>query len=466
MDPALADAYLQRARDRHLEHLLTFLRIPSVSTLSAHRGAMTEAANWLADCLRGLGTSDVRILPTAGHPVVYGHWHAADGLPTVLIYGHYDVQPVDPIAEWESPPFEPEIRNGRIYARGAMDDKGMLYAALAALDAVRSVAGAPPLNLKFLVEGEEEIFSPNLELFIREHRELLSADLAVSADGSMWDADTPSLTVGGRGLVALQIDVRGARTDLHGGTYGGVVPNPIDALTALLAGMRAPRGRVSIEGFYDNVRLVPDAERRQIALTPFDETAYRARLGVRALDGEPEYTPVERLWIRPVLQVNGIWGGFQGDGTKTVLPAEAHAKITCRLVPDQDPDRVLAAIERHVRLNAPAGADVTVTRFPGKTRPYLMLADHPALTVAASVLKEVYGRDPIPYRMGGTLPFADIVKRELGAWLVFFAFGEGDCHQHAPNEFMRLRSLDRGMRAYARLFDALGTLDPRALRAS
>jgi len=465
MDPALADAYLAQSRDRHLAQLVTFLRIPSISALPAHRGAMAEAATWLADHLRDLGTTDVRILPTAGHPVVYGHWRAADGLPTVLIYGHYDVQPVDPLAEWESPPFAPEIRHGRIYARGAMDDKGMLYAPLAALDAVRSVAGAPPLNLKFLFEGEEEILSPNLEPFIHEHRKLLGADLAVSADGAMWDADTPSLTVGGRGVAALQIDVRGARTDLHGGTYGGVVPNAIDALTTLLAGMHAPRGRVTVEGFYDNVRSVPDAERRQIALTPFDEAAYRTQLGVRALDGEPEFTPVERLWIRPVLQVNGIWGGFQGDGIKMVLPAEAHAKLTCRLVPNQDPDHVLAAIERHVRLHAPADVAVTVTRFPGRARPYLMLADHPALTVAAGALKEVYGKDPIPYRMGGTLPFADIVKRELGTWLIFFAFGERDCQQHAPNEFMRLRSLDRGMRAYVRLFAALGAIEPRALRA-
>jgi len=463
MDFTAADTYLRNARDRHLEHLMAFLRIPSVSALPAHQRDIADAAAWLADRLRDSGAPDVRLLPTAGNPVVYGHWHVGDGRPTVLIYGHYDVQPVDPVAEWESPPFEPAIRDGCVFARGATDDKGALYIALAGLDAVRELAGTPAVNLKFLFEGEEEIGSPHLQSFIHEQRERLRADLTVSADGSMWDAETPSISIGNRGLAAMQIDVRGARTDLHSGSYGGAVPNPIHALAALLAGMHDPHGRVSVRGFYDAVRTPTSSERQQIAQVPFDEEALRVQLGVRALPGEPEYTPLERTWIRPTLEVNGVWGGFQGDGIKTVLPAEAHAKITCRLVPDQDPDQVIGAIRQHVHHHTPAGVETSLTPFEGKARPYLMPPDHPALAAAARALRDVYGRDPIWVRTGGTLPVADLVKSELGTWLVFFAFGELDNRAHAPNEFLRLQSFDRGARAYVRLFEELGKLDARTL---
>jgi acetylornithine deacetylase/succinyl-diaminopimelate desuccinylase-like protein len=466
MDTAAVDAYLRKARDRHLEELTAFLRIASVSALPAHKDAVAQAAAWLAERLRTAGTPEVRVLPTAGHPVVYGRWHVRDGLPTILIYGHYDVQPVDPVALWESPPFEPTVRDGALFARGATDDKGSLYTPIAALDAVRETAGAPPLNLKFLFEGEEEIGSPSLGPFIREHRALLEADLAVSADGSMLDAATPSLTIGNRGLSAVQIDARGARTDLHSGVYGGAVPNPIHALAALLAGMHDAQGRVAVEGFYDEVRPLSDADRREIARVPFNEASYCAQLGVASLTGEPEYTPAERVTVRPTLEINGIWGGFQGDGIKTVLPAEAHAKITCRLVPDQDPERIAGAIEAHVRRCGTAGVNFTVSRFPGKARAYLMPSNHPGLAAAARALKEVYGKDPVRVRIGGTLPVSDLLRDGLGMWLLFFAFGEPDNRMHAPNEFFRLASFERGTRAYVRLFEALGQLTPEALRAS
>jgi acetylornithine deacetylase/succinyl-diaminopimelate desuccinylase-like protein len=465
MNVTAADAYLGKAKDRHLEQLISFLRIPSVSALPAHRPDIGKAANWLAERLRTVGASNVQLMQTAGNPVVYGHWHAGDRLPTVLVYGHYDVQPVDPLNEWTSPPFDPAVREDRLFARGASDDKGALFVVLAALDAVRELGGKPPVNLKFMVEGEEEVGSPNLLPFIREHRGLLEADVTMSADGSMLGVDTPSVSVGNRGLAGVQIDVRGARTDLHSGTYGGTVANPVHALAELLAGMHEPNGRVRVHGFYDGVREPSDADRREIAAVPFDENAYRSSLGLAELVGEPEYTPVERTWIRPTLEINGVWGGFQGEGIKTVLPAEAHAKITCRLVPGQEPERIIEAIAQHVRRHTPAGVAVTVTPFQGRARAYIMPSTYPGLTAAARALKDVYGTEPVRVRTGGTLPVSEMIQSELGQWLVFFAFGEADNGAHGPNEFFRLKSFDRGTRATVRFFEELGRLEPGTLRA-
>jgi len=465
MDYAAAEAYLAKHRERHLGELQDFLRIPSVSALPVHRADVARGADWLAVRLRATGAAEVRIMPTDGNPVVYGAWPARASAPTILLYGHYDVQPVDPVALWQTPPFEPAVRDGRLVARGASDDKGSLFIPLAALDAIRSVAGAPPVNVKFLFEGEEETGSPNLAPFLDAHRELLRADVTVSADGGQWDADTPALALGNRGMTGLQIDLGGAGTDLHSGTYGGAVANPIHALAELLAGMHSADGRVTVDGFYDAVRTVTPAERQDLARVPFDETVFKRGLGVTELVGEAEYTPLERTWIRPTLEVNGIWGGFQGAGTKTVLPNEAHAKITCRLVPDQDPDRIADAVERHLRRHVSPGITLTVTRSKGKSRPYLMPASHPALAAAATALRAAYGRDPVRVRVGGTLPVADLVRRALGTWLVFFAFGEPDNLVHAPNEFLRLQTFDRGTRAYVRFFDELGRVEPAALRA-
>ena len=465
MDYAAADAYLAEQRERHLRELQEFLRIPSVSALPAHRPDIARAAEWLAGRLRVTGVPEVRVMPTAGSPVVYGAWPARPGAPTILLYGHYDVQPVDPVTLWQTPPFEPAIRDGRLVARGASDDKGSLFIPLLALEAIRNVAGGPPVNLKFMFEGEEETGSPNLAPFLHEQRELLAAHVTVSADGGQWDTDTPALALGNRGLAGLQIDMRGASTDLHSGTYGGAVANPLHALAALVAGMHDADGRVTVAGFYDHVRTLSAAERRDLAKVPVDEAALRRELGIAQFVGERDYTPLERTWIRPTLEVNGMWGGFQGDGSKTVLPNEAHAKITCRLVPDQDPDQIGDLVEQHVRRHAPAGVTLTVTRSKGKSRPYLMPADHAALTAAAGALQAAYGKEPVRVRVGGTLPVADLVKRELGTWLVFFAFGEPDNLVHAPNEFLRLQTFDRGTRAYVRFLDALGRADGASLRA-
>jgi len=465
LDVQAADRYFTENRDRHIAELKEFLSIASVSALPQHRGDIVRAAEWLAAALRRAGVPDVRIMETGGHPVVFGQWPVADHLPTALIYGHYDVQPVDPLDLWETPPFEPSLRDGRIYARGASDDKGALYVAVKAVEALSALDGRPPINLKFVFEGEEEIGSPALPEFFRRHAGLLKADVAVCADGGQWDADTPCLTVGSKGLAGIQIDVEGANSDLHSGVHGGGVQNPIHALVAILASMRGGDGRIQVEGFYDRVRDLTPEERADIARVPFDEEEYKRSLGVDALFGEAGYTTLERQWARPTLEVNGIWGGFQGEGVKTVLPSRAHAKITCRLVPDQDPDEIIRLLEDHVRRHTPAGVRVTVRAFPGSARPFLMPREHPALQAAGRVLAEVYGREPLVVRTGGTIPVAETFRSALGMWMVFFAFGDHDGNMHAPNEFMRLSSFDRGVRATYRYLHALAGCRPEELRA-
>lgn len=450
------DRYLEAQRARHLEELKAWLRIPSVSALPQHAPDVRRAAEWVADHLRGIGVPEVTILETGGHPSVYAHWPADPALPTVLIYGHLDVQPVDPEHLWETPPFEPVERDGRLYARGASDDKGNVWIPIKALEALAAQAGRPPVNIKLLIEGEEEVGSPHLPDLLRRERERLRADVVLCADGGFYLPQKPSITLGSRGLCALQIDVQGPRGDLHSGSYGGAIQNPIHALVALLASMRSPDGKVVVRGFYDGVRELTPAEREAFAALPFDEEAYLAELGVDVPFGEPGYSTLERTWARPTLEVNGIWGGFQGEGTKTVLPARAHAKITCRLVPDQDPGQVLDAVEAHVREHTPPGVRVHVHRFPGSARAYLVDPDHPVVAEAARVLAEVYGEEPAFTRTGGTLPVAAMVQSILNIPFVFFTFGDPDSNIHAPNEFFRLESFDKGVRAYTRLLAALG----------
>jgi len=449
------DSYLSARRETHLQKLADFLRIPSVSALPKHKGDVRRAAQWAADHLRAIGVPKVEVLETGGHPAVYGEWIVHESLPTYLIYGHVDVQPVDPENLWETPPFEPVIRDGRIYARGACDDKGCLFVALMAVEALAAVDGQPPVNLKFLLEGEEEIGSPSLPAFLEREKERLKANAVLCADGGFYLPQKPDITVGSRGICAMQIDVQGAKGDLHSGGYGGAIQNPIHALAAILASMRSAEGKILVPGFYAGVRELTDAERADIARVPFDEQAFFAGVGVSAGFGEPGYSTLERLWARPTLEINGIWGGFQGEGTKTVLPAEAHAKITCRLVPDQDPEQVLDAIEAHVHAHTPPGVTVRVTKFPGSAPAYLMDRDHPILAKAAQALRDVYGEAPVYTRTGGTLPVAAMVKSILKTDFIFFSFGDPDSQVHAPNEFFRLESLDKGARSYVRLLKSL-----------
>lgn len=454
------DAYFHQHRDRHLDELREFVAIPSVSALPAHRADVARAAEWVAGQLRSAGISTVRIYDTPGHPIIYAEWLGRPGAPTILVYGHYDVQPPDPLDQWQSPPFVADIRDGRMYARGVSDDKGPTFIALKAAEAFMALEQALPLNVKFLLEGEEEVGSPNLRPFIEAHADLLRADVVVSADGAMWRPTEPSLTVGSKGLCALDIHVRGARIDLHSGRHGGGVPNALHALAELVAGLHDRDGRVAVAGFYDAVLPLSEEDRRRFAALPFDEDAYRRDLELEALVGEPGYSTLERQWARPTLEVNGMWGGFQGAGTKTVIPNEAHAKITCRLVPGQNPEQVLDLVEAHVLARKPVGVKVRVERHAGSSLPYLMPADHPALEAAHRVLAELYGKEPLYVRIGGTLPVAEIFQSVLRADTVFFSFSTADEQFHAPNEFFRLERLDLGLRAWTAYWQELATALP------
>ncbi|MEW6049378.1 MAG: M20/M25/M40 family metallo-hydrolase, partial [Bacillota bacterium] len=336
------------------------------------------------------------------------------------------------------------------------DDKGNMLIPILAAEAWLRATGALPVNVRFIFEGQEEIGSPYLDEFVGAHRDRLACDLVLSADGGQFSADQPALTLGTRGLCALQIDVRGAKSDLHSGTYGGAIQNPIHALVQLLASMRAPDGHILVEHFYDRVAPVTAEQRRLLAAIPHSDERLKQQLGVPALFGEPGYTTIERQGVRPTLEVNGIWGGFAGEGVKTVLPAEAHAKITCRLVPDQDPEEILGFIEAHVRRHSPPGVTVEVRRQPGYARPYVMPVDHPGNRVAADVLRELYGREPLYLWMGGTVPLYDIFLSRLSAHTVTFAFGLPDEQIHAPNEFFRLSSFERGLVGWAHLLAGLG----------
>ncbi|MEA2593666.1 MAG: hypothetical protein QOF01_135, partial [Thermomicrobiales bacterium] len=417
------DALLEREHEQHLAEFFDFLRIPSVSALPAHQPDIERAATWTAERLRRAGVPEVEVLPTGGKPLVWGRWHVADDQPTALIYAHYDVQPPDPLDLWTSPPFEPAIRDGRIYARGAADDKNGVLQTILATEALARTQGKPPINLIFFFEGEEEIGSPSVAPFISAARDRLACDWVISADGLMWGAGQPSLTVSTKGMAACELHLRTANTDMHSGVYGGFVGNAAQAMAHLVASLHTPDGRVAVAGFYDGVREPTAEERDEAAAVPFDEAAVKKTLDSPGFWGEPGYSPLERSWLRPTLDVNGIWGGFQGDGKKTVTPAEAHAKITCRLVPNQDPAEILDLIERHVAAHTPTGATVTFVRQPGEARPFAIDRNNPALITAGETLRALTGQDPYIIRLGGTLPIAEVFHQELGAEMIFYGFG-------------------------------------------
>jgi len=448
--------YLKDNTPRYLEELMTFLRIPSISSLPEHAADVKQAADWVADRLKTAGIEEVRILPTDGHPVVYGQWLHAPDKPTIMIYGHFDTQPVDPIELWTHPPFDPVIRDDRIYARGASDDKGNMLIPILAAEAMLNTSGRLPVNVKFFFEGQEEIGSPQMPDFISAQRDLLACDMVLSADGGQWEENQPALNVGRRGLCALQIDLQGAAQDVHSGTYGGTFQNPIHALAQLIASMRSLQGKILVDGFYDAVRDLTDAQRSQIAAIPYDESRYKAELGVEQLFGEDGYSTYERAWVRPTLEVNGIWGGFQGEGIKTVIPSQAHAKITCRLVPDQEPDKIVELIRAHAVKHAPVGTSVTVKKLAASADPFLIPFDHAGNRAARVVLKALYGKEPHVARTGGTIPVCGLFLKFLGAHLVNFAFGLEDENLHAPDEFFRVSSFKRGLSAYGMILEELG----------
>ncbi len=456
-EPALEQAlrHVAGSEERYVSDLLEYVRIPSVSTEPQRRPSVDAAARWTAERLRRAGLDDVRTLPTAGHPVVVGRLHHDPSLPTVIFYGHYDVQPAEPLELWQSPPFEPEVRDGKVYGRGACDDKAGVLTAVQAVEAYLATGAKPPVNVTFLIEGEEEIGSPNLAPVLREHAELLRADLAVCADGGIFGVGIPSVTVGSRGLVGADLVVEGASTDLHSGMYGGAVANPIAALARIIASFHDDQGRVVVEGFEAGVPPLAPEVRRAIADLPLDEAAELRQLGLSGWWGDPDYTPEERRTVRPTLEVNGIGGGYQGAGVKTVLPNRAFAKITCRLVVGQEPEAVFEALKRHVERHTPPGVRATLTPIPGSGRPYQMPLDHPALAVAGDAMSAVFGRTPFPVWTGGTVPVAEQFQSVMGIWCLYFAFSEPDNGPHAPNEFYRVSMLRQGTEATVRLLDGL-----------
>lgn len=450
------ETYLKENKERLLNELLEFLRIPSISALPAHAPDVQRAAQWVENRVRAAGIESVRVLPTGGHPVVYGEWLDAPGKPTVLVYGHFDTQPVDPLALWDSPPFEPVIKEGRICARGSTDDKGNMFIPIIVAEAMVKTGGSLPLNLKFLFEGEEEIASPHLPAFIAENKDLLSCDMVLSADGGQWGEDQPAVVLGTRGVTSVFLDVQGPDHDVHSGTYGGAIANPIHALVQILNSLHDADGKVTVKGFYEDVRPLTREERDQSARIPFDEAAYLRETGAVSLFGEPGFSTYERTGARPTLEINGIWGGFQGEGTKTVLPSTAHAKISCRLVADQDPVKIADLVLRHIHQAAPPGVRVRATKAESGAAPYLIPPEHKGLRVAYTVLKDLYGRDPYWVRMGGTIPANAMFREFLGAYTIVFAFGLNDELQHSPNEFFRLSSYERGQKAYGMLLERLG----------
>ncbi len=449
------ETYLKEQQTSYQDELLQFLSIPSISALPEHADAVQQAARWVAKRLTSAGMENVQILPTAGHPVVYGEWLHAPGKPTVMIYGHFDTQPADPLELWTNPPFEPQVRDDRVYARGASDDKGNMLTPILAVEALLQAEGALPVNVKFFLEGQEEIGSPQLPDLIAQHRDLLACDLVLSADGGQHSEEQPALFVAFKGLTGVQIDVRGARTDLHSGIYGGAVVNPIHALVHILDTMRSPEGKILIEGFYDEVVPLTEEDRASIAAIPFNAQAYMQSIGVDALVSEPGYTPQEHLTARPTLEINGIWGGFQGEGVKTVLPNAAHAKITCRLVTNQNPATIADLISQHVKKHTPPGVQATVRPLPGAARAYLIPMDHWGNQAAAAVLQDVYGKKPYFMRLGGSIPVCELFLNTLGAYTVNFGFTLMDEQIHAPDEFFRLSSFRRGPVAYGKMLHQL-----------
>ncbi|MCA9836727.1 MAG: dipeptidase [Trueperaceae bacterium] len=457
-------SYLEDNQEQFQAEMLEFLRIPSISSLKAHFQDVAKAADWVAARMKKAGIEQVSVMETGGHPVVYGQWLNAENKPTILIYGHFDTQPVDPLELWDNPPFEPVIKDGKVVARGASDDKGNMLVPILAVEALLAAEGSLPVNVKFIFEGQEEIGSPQLPAFIESYKDLLACDLVLSADGGQWGADQPALWVGLRGLCALEINVMGANSDLHSGSYGGVVQNPLHALVQLLASMRDSQGNILVKGFYDDVRDLSEQDRERIAAVPFNEAEYKEALGIDALFGEEGYTPYERGWARPTLEINGMWGGFQGEGIKTVLPNEAHAKISCRLVADQDPKDILECLKAHIKEHSPAGVSISLEVEESTANPYLMPAEHPGNKVAGKILEQLYGKEPLYVRAGGSIPFCSLILEQLGVYTVVFGFGLKDEKAHAPNEFFRLSSFEKGQKAYCLLLHKLAETSAEALR--
>jgi acetylornithine deacetylase/succinyl-diaminopimelate desuccinylase-like protein len=458
IDPAV-DSALRASHDARIEALLELARIPSVSALHEHAGDVRAAAEWIADRLRRLGATEVEAIATDLHPIVYGRIHEAPGAPTAIVYCHYDVQPVDPLDQWETSPFDPFVRDGRFVGRGVSDDKGQLVMHLSALEAMRTAGKPIPVNLTFVFEGEEECGSGSLETWIAQHGDRLQADVVVISDTGFFEGNLPAITVGLRGLMYAQIDVQLSPVDLHSGGYGGMVQNPANALATILAALKGPDGRVRVPRFYDDVVPLTAEEREAMAALPFDDESFRASIPVSELVGEAGWTTIERRGARPTLDVHGVWSGFQGEGAKTIIPADAHAKLSARLVANQDPVRVFEGLRDYVASVAPVGVTVT-TRFIHGGRPSLMPTDHPATRAAARALGAEYGTDPVFIREGGSIPVTAVFEHDLGVPVVLLGFSQPACNAHAPNEWFLVENFERGTRVIVRFWDELAAAGP------
>jgi len=446
--------FINTHRDKYVDELKAYLAIPSISALPQHAADVKKAAEWSADEMRRIGMQNVRLIDTPGFPVVYGDWLGAPGAPTILFYGHYDVQPVDPLNLWESPPFEATVRDGEIYARGAADDKGQVFMHFKAIEAHLKQNGKLPCNIKVILEGEEEVGSANLDDFVKAHKDELQADVVVISDSPMFDRGIPSICYGLRGLVYFQIDLRGTRSDLHSGSFGGAVANPAFVLANILGQMKDRGGRIKIPGFYEDVRELRDEEREQWRKLPFNEKRYAKELGAPRLWGETGYSTLERVWARPTFEVNGILSGFTGEGAKTVIPAVAMAKVSMRLVPDQNPDKIAGLFEDYVKKVAPKTVDVKVTRMHGG-KPWMTDFDNRFVQAAGRAIQKGFGKEPVFNREGGSIPVVATFQEILGLPSVLFGVGLPDENAHAPNEKLDLGNFHGGIIASAFLYDEI-----------
>lgn len=451
--------FAREHRTRFYEELDDFLRIPSVSAKSEHEGDVRRAARWVQGQLTAAGL-EAEVKDTPGHPVVLGEWRGAGpDAPTVLVYGHYDVQPPEPLELWESPPFEPAIRDGRIYARGAADDKGQLFVHVKALEAHLAARGRLPVNVLVLAEGEEEVGSPNLAPFVRDHRERLRADVVVISDSAMFAPGTPSLLFSLRGLAYFEVHASGPSSDLHSGAYGGAVPNPANALARVLADLHDEDGRIAVRGFYDDVAEPPPEVLDGMRRLPFDADEYAREAGTAPVGGEAAHTPLERLWMRPCCDVNGLLSGYTGEGAKTVLPARAMAKVSFRLVPDQTPERVRRLMEAHLAQAAPPGIELHLVELHGG-RPWRASLGGPAFDAASRALERSFGARPVIAGEGGSIPIVVELEEILGAEALLLGFALPGANMHAPNEWFATDCFEKGIDTVIRLYDELANEGP------
>ena len=436
--------YIQNNINTFQEELKEFLRIPSISMLPEHKGDINRCAEYVADKLRNAGLSRVKIFKTEGHPLVYGEWLGAPGQPVVLIYGHYDVQPIDPIELWDTPPFEPVIKNGKIYARGATDDKGQIFMHFKSVESFFKVNGSLPLNVKFIIEGEEETGSQSMQSFINNNAELLKCDAVIISDTALFDEGIPTLTYGLRGLSYMEVEVSGPKADLHSGTYGGAIGNPINILAGMIAKLHDKNGRINIPQFYDDVLRITSKEKKNFGRLKFSEKKFAQEAGVRILEGEKGYSTLERIWARPTLDCNGIWGGFTGNGAKTVITTKATAKISMRLVPNQDPNKISRLFTKHIKRIAPKSVKVEVRNLNG-AYPVLTPLNNPATIAAAKSMEKAFGKKIVFMREGGSVPIVAVFAKKLKVPVVLMGLGLNNENLHSPNEHFNLNHFRLGI---------------------